>query len=438
MALDLVQSVAYVAFAAYGASGVSGTQDGLTADLATYLNGGTAPDGSSYNGFLPWFNSADYGYKLIGGDWNVVWGPVVIPRPSIPSSYAANSMYVAYSKSQQVYVVAVAGTNFDSLYDWFDEDGNVAPADMVGWPLGLPSAGAKISGATYTGITNLLGMRDSSGVSLPTFLEGAPNPGDSTLVFAGHSLGGALAPTLALNLYPDPAASGWSNVYVLALAGPTPGNKQFAEAFNSAYPQVASGGGAYPYWNTNYQNFADIVPRAWNRMQSVAPLPSNGWSYFSIWGKLDFGLKLEVQLLIEAINLLVRDAEYWRINSFIFTPDWGYFDPGSISAPAPGQGWPYPPQWPTWSSLPMYGVTNPLSSPIQLEPLIDAAHVDQYYKYFGLMPIPHFPLSAEQEARREVSKRKKKMLVAAARLRSIKMASEEQVKPAEAADDQDG
>ncbi|PSJ39650.1 lipase family protein [Allosphingosinicella deserti] len=441
MTLDLVQSVVYMAFAADGASGIVDSQAGLTTYLRNYLNGGTAPDGSDYHGFLPWFNSAQIGYQLIGGDWEILWGPVAIPQPHVSQSYSANAMYVAFSPSQRVYVVGVAGTDFDSLYDWFYEDGNVAASDMVDWPLnGGSFNGAKISGATFTGITNLLGMTDSSGASLATFLEAisATDKSASTLIFTGHSLGGALAPTLALNLYPDPAGSGWQKVNVLALAGPTPGNKAFATLFNTAYPQISSGGATYPYWNTNYQNFADIVPRAWNRIQSVAPLPSNGWSYYSIWGKLGLALNFEIQELIKGVNILVAGADYWRINHLVFGADWGCFDPGAAIVPPSGGDWPYPPAWPTWVNWPRYGITNPLTSRDQLEPLIEAAHIDQYYRYFGLMPIPHFPLGTQQEARRTAAAAKKNLLRAAARLSTVEPASDERIKSADEAPDEEG
>ncbi|MEI9928175.1 MAG: hypothetical protein WDN44_11360 [Sphingomonas sp.] len=80
-----------------------------------------------------------------------------------------------------------------------------------------------------------------TGVTLKAYLDSVADPAE-TLIFTGHSLGGALAPTLALLLYPAPPASPtanvarWANIFILPTAGPTPGTQAIADLFAAAYP----------------------------------------------------------------------------------------------------------------------------------------------------------------------------------------------------------
>lgn len=428
MSFDLVQSVAYMALAAGGASDILDTQANLIGDLQVFLEGGTAPDQSSYAGFFPTYNG-----QLDGGAWSVVWGPAVVTPTPDSANFASNSMYVACNAAQTTYVVAVAGTDFESLYDWFDEDADVAEADMVTWPLGSPpSTAAKISGATNTGLGNLTSMVNADGVALGDYLDSVANTG-ATLIFTGHSLGGALSPTLALALYADPGLSSWGTVYVLPLAGPTPGNKAFADIFNGAYRPASTGSDTYPSWNCNYQNFRDMVPRAWNRLQSIAPLPDGKWFYGSIWGMLDSAMQMGVQAVIEKAQKLVSGAGYWRVNPQMFGSEatWGYFVPGPTS-PAEG-GW----TTPVWNSWPLYGVTNPITSDTVLEPLVVSSHLDQYYRFFGLLPLEPLPQSDGQAAAAQVAKLKREMAIAAAKVSVGARPSAANYRPAEEAEDRD-
>ena len=84
------------------------------------------------------------------GPWDVVWGPAVYESPN--SDRADNNMYVARSNGQPGFpelVVAIAGTNPYSLFDWLVEDLLVTP--QVPWPSGKPflpkPAGNEIAGA---------------------------------------------------------------------------------------------------------------------------------------------------------------------------------------------------------------------------------------------------------------------------------------------------
>ncbi|NES64998.1 MAG: lipase family protein [Okeania sp. SIO2D1] len=198
------------------------------------------------------------------GNWDLVWGPVVY-QVSLTKK-AANAMYVAQNGNQ--YVVAIAGTNPISFYDWLIEDGSVKR--QVSWPYGdiPPNLEPKISQGTSIGLNNLLQKMKSSGQSLLEFLgETVENSDDEIeIIFTGHSLGGALSPTLALAAFDQ--KSEWAGekpfkISVYPSAGPTPGNQDFSTYYDSEL-----GNSTTRIWND-----IDIVPHAWNETM-LSEIPS--------------------------------------------------------------------------------------------------------------------------------------------------------------------
>jgi hypothetical protein len=190
------------------------------------------------------------------GQWQVVWGPIVWQNQG--SDVADNAMFVGYNSKQNVYVVAVAGTNAASTYDLDVEDLEVS--STVKWSYG---GTANISEGTADGLTALLGMTSSQQQTLATFLGSVSNRTSATLIFTGHSLGGALAPALAVALFNSQggalAKSGWqpSNVYVLPTAGPSVGDQGFVNLFKATISSSSQG------FNTLIWNSLDVVPHAW-------------------------------------------------------------------------------------------------------------------------------------------------------------------------------
>jgi hypothetical protein len=193
------------------------------------------------------------------GAWNVVWGPQNTPSDG---SNIVNSMFVAQAAdaAQPTFVVAIAGTNPKSQFDWLTEDLDITP---TGWKYGLGAG--QVTTGDYTGLINLLAMTDE-GQTLQEFLAGIPDKSNTSLTFTGLSLGGALAPMLTLALM-DPASSlnttndisigKWGEVSLLALAGPSIGDATFVQYFNSALSAASC---AF-IWNA-----IDIVPHAWNKV----------------------------------------------------------------------------------------------------------------------------------------------------------------------------
>lgn len=196
------------------------------------------------------------------GTWNVVWGPSVVQQP-IGTACAMNTMYVAQSAATpSQYVIGIAGTNPKSILDWIVEDGLVEW--QVPWVYALLEApGAKIALGTAVGLGILQSMKPSSevpggGSTLVDFLATVTKrPVEIAVV--GHSLGGALAPTVALWLADTQGfLSHWdphrnATLSALPTAGPTAGNGAFA-----AYSGKKLGARLTPFYNT-----LDVVPHAW-------------------------------------------------------------------------------------------------------------------------------------------------------------------------------
>ncbi|UYK85309.1 hypothetical protein NG827_02510 [Xanthomonas sacchari] len=214
------------------------------------------------------------------GNWELVWGPQVWQADG--SKVSDNAMYVAKSSNLgslagDVYVVAIAATNPISHYDWYMEDfgvnqvvdfSNYDPtAHTEPVPLSSPTeANTVISLGTALGVWRLLNMAspssvESQGDTLATFLKNVASSG-ATVIFAGHSLGGALSPTVATWLKSNHWLDGSKAVYCYPTAGATPGNAAFAELFNTTLPPTTGDG--YRVWNRDVWNSYDVVPHAWD------------------------------------------------------------------------------------------------------------------------------------------------------------------------------
>lgn len=401
MTYDIVQTTFLLSMASNGASGIKDYQSNLQQYLEIYLNGGTDPTGTQFEGFFPFMNS-----QLAGGDWSVVWGPCLYSvNGDKEKGEATNAMYVAYSPTLSTYVVAIAATNFKSIADWLSEDFDVSANYMAKWPLTVPfektwhlpwvfDVPPAISAATALGVSNLLTqLTDSKSGSLQQFLSKTANTKD-TLIFCGHSLAGALSPTLALCVCPNPSQSGWKNVYVLPTAGASPGNTHFAALFNGAYPPTASGVNApYGNWNTDYANGNDAVPHAWNQLNAVISPADGQGNYQSMYGVIAPQLGKDLYETVKGFELSASGGFYANITQSVYQ----FNQPGQPDHPNWGQwvwsqnadgSWQYPP---VWQELTEFTEENTLSTDDQLKTMILATHVDQYYKFFNVVPSPRMP-----------------------------------------------
>ncbi|UXA54780.1 lipase family protein [Xanthomonas prunicola] len=218
--------------------------------------------------------------KVIG-DWQLVWGPQVWQAPD--SVLSGNVMYVAHTAAMpgvgEAYVVALSATNPRSLYDWFGEDFDVASSvDFASFdplassaPVALKKPvdpqGVTISMGTATGVWHLLNMVSpqtalAPNTTLVEFLQALGNTG-ATVIFTGHSLAGALSPTLTTWLKTHGKLDGFDQVYCYPTAGATPGNAGFAALFAATLPSPGVGEKPYQIWNADLWNTLDCVPHAW-------------------------------------------------------------------------------------------------------------------------------------------------------------------------------
>ena len=238
----------------------NGTQTGFVLAMLAYLGDtivvGAEPFETAVARQIE--NQLSFLRPQIGG-WQLVWGPAFLRASTLAPS--DNVMHVARgigTPGQQQLVVAIAGTNPFSLFDWLIEDLAVGAGDQVAWP---GAAGGKISKATSTGLGVLQNMQPAAplagaGQRLRDFLAAQAAAGPVAINVAGHSLGGALSSTLALWLHDTRTtwdSRGHASLSALSFAGPTAGNQAFAEYSDAQLgPRV-----------NRIHNSLDIVPHVW-------------------------------------------------------------------------------------------------------------------------------------------------------------------------------
>ena len=199
-------------------------------------------------------------------DWQVVWGPALYTfREGILQD---NAMYVVQRISDPTqYVIAIRGTNGASILDWLVEDLRVF--DKKNWtvPPGVQVTGnPQVSEATNIGLNILLNELTpdpglpGAGLDISSWLSSLTGQ-PVNLLFTGHSLGGALAPTLALWFRQSQGLpGGWdpannATISAISFAGPTAGDADFAQ-----FSDRLLGNRCLRVHNT-----LDIVPHGWDK-----------------------------------------------------------------------------------------------------------------------------------------------------------------------------
>ena len=196
---------------------------------------------------------------VAGTTWTVVWMADDVPDP-------VNFAYLVRDTASGRHVLAIRGTYpdpFSSAY-WDDAQQDSPFGTMQPWP-GATEAGALVSAGTWAGLQGLLAL-----TGLGRTLAGVLTKlGAADLCFTGHSLGGTLAPVLALwTAAANPAAA----LTVYAFAGMTPGNAAFAREY--------AGEGRLAGRTWRYNNTLDTVPYGWDRVLDTLsfyePAPRGG------------------------------------------------------------------------------------------------------------------------------------------------------------------
>jgi hypothetical protein len=213
-------------------------------------------------------------------DKEIVWGPAMhqsAPEPLGGQAGLSDALaLIARDRNSGEYFVVFRGTNTVSAAEWLFQDfmvqRQVPWRDIQAGPApeeALVSEGAARAVRMRLDLTPEKGEK-GEGKNFPAalidILEASKGP--CVMHFTGHSLGGLLAPAMALWLVdyldatarPELAAKLRLDVY--GYASPTAGNAAFAAYLESRVPASA-----------RYVNPLDIAPRAWDEA-AMRELPS--------------------------------------------------------------------------------------------------------------------------------------------------------------------
>lgn len=214
---------------------------------------------------------------ILDKQYTLAWGPAAYRFNT--TFFDDNMMYAVNDLQNSGHlIIAIRGTNPESISDWFVEDFYVYKTRP--WQYAKPfNKSARISQATHIGLSvlqNLQGkvhgaLLSTSSVVPSTSAPIAPesklfdylkararNKDITKITVTGHSLAGALAPVLALWLKDtesswNPTPSWPITINVLPIAGATSGNAEFAAYYNQRLGKDT----------LRLHNEFDVVPKAW-------------------------------------------------------------------------------------------------------------------------------------------------------------------------------
>ena len=188
----------------------------------------------------------------------LLWGPVT-------GSYGADQnvamVYISKFCDSNTYNVVVRGTNPFSLISWWFED--LIVWEKVPWPGDAPPArNAMVSNATATSLNIHLNLTDKTmGLTFIDFLKSELRKSNLTINFTGHSLGGLMAPALALKFYEsldEELLARVDAINTYAFAGPTAGDANFVRYTESVFQN-----GKFKE-HIFYRNDHDVAVQVWN------------------------------------------------------------------------------------------------------------------------------------------------------------------------------
>jgi len=312
----------------------------------------------------------------ITGDWQVSWGPRVYKPDPEECGPVENVWFAAVSEAQKLVVVAVSGTAPPSIKDWLDDLDVESVVDFGDWVKnwstssspaeGVPAPtvdaapntikNSYIAHGTSTGVYNILSNTDpKTNTYIWQYLLGL-SP-DYTVIFTGHSMGGAMSPTLGLGLT-TANMIGTKKVYIMPSAGPSPGNTNFVSACRALFPSIPRGPGVpdYGQLNTDFYNTNDIVPQAWS------VVPTDDRNLHRITSDIYTWARLSLDVWVTA-SVLVWTATRRSVNSKV------------VYQPIPGNA---------FTSTAGGGVPASVKTFEQLGSSILSNHTSDYWTYIGV------------------------------------------------------
>lgn len=244
---------------------------GLTFSYMAYLGfGETGTDRENAQKIKGEIDNAIATWPLTKNDWEVVWGPALFSLPGTIFDDAFLFMVRQKSDPNQYYI-AIRGTNPVAIPNWIIWD--FQAKDQKAWPFVEPTEDfqPKVSESTNFGFNTIYSLRPPIGMpgAQETLLEflnkELKGKKKAKVCVTGHSLGGALSPTVALWLTDVKAENAFKDTEfsVVAFAGPTAGNTDFANYSNEKLAGKCD----------RIANSLDIVPHGWEK-ESMAELSS--------------------------------------------------------------------------------------------------------------------------------------------------------------------
>ena len=234
---------------------LAGPQAPLAMTLSAFASVNEHPLPGRYHSLHEQAILTDLGLALrqAAPNWSPVWAGL--------SSDGAYMAYIAHNEqATNEYAVVIRGTDFDILSNDWD--------DFYVWETAAFPTGGRIAQGISDAHNQLITAAGSSGRTLGAELAARVVSGGrgSTIFVTGHSLGGALATTVALYLQ---AALPQAVFQVYTFASPTAGLTDFAGIYDQTFP--GNGTDANSSWRV--YNLWDAVPQAW-QSDTLSALPS--------------------------------------------------------------------------------------------------------------------------------------------------------------------
>ena len=227
--------------------------------------------------------------EYMGGEWDLTWGPAVYidqaPFEAIVEALQIESNNIAdhvtfmakkpnpNNNNYDTYVIATSGTNGGGSYldDWLQHNLNISQQT---WPYAEDfDTDVKVSSGALSGLNHILSTRstlpkDANKNILEALKQEIAKSDKDTIYIhtAGHSMGGALSPVLAMYLFDQQRRWNPENKKVhincVSVAGYSVGNQAFATRYTTEDGVRIN----------RIYNPRDVVPYVW-RSSDLANLP---------------------------------------------------------------------------------------------------------------------------------------------------------------------